>query len=358
MFFERFPVSLVGAMATSPSQDSFRVGWICAIEVEFVVACELLDEEYSDLSFQLPNDKNAYVFGRIGNHKVALACLPKGRYGISSAASVAVDMRRSFPSIQFWLMVGIAGGVPSPQNDIRLGDVVVSLPVGRASGVIHYDYGKTIQNRQFERTGSLNAPPTILLTAIQKLSTLHQRKGHRIKDTADRMIENNPRLRKKFQHPVPDSDILYQSSFAHTGPDQQCTITCFPRSDCTVHRDPRDSDADDPAIHYGLIASADRLMKDAEVRDTLGRSEGVLCFEMESAGLMNDLPCVVIRGICDYADSHKNDAWHGYAATTAAAYAKELLGVMSPTEVAAVALSNSNTTKNSSEVSFTLGIAR
>jgi hypothetical protein len=46
---------------------------------------------------------------------------------------------------------------------------------------------------------------------------------------------------------------------------------------------------------------------------------------MEAAGLMNNFPCIVIRGICDYADSHKNDRWQRYAAATAAAYAKELL---------------------------------
>jgi hypothetical protein len=46
---------------------------------------------------------------------------------------------------------------------------------------------------------------------------------------------------------------------------------------------------------------------------------------MEAAGLMNQLPCLVIRGICDYADSHKSKRWQDYAALTAAAYAKILL---------------------------------
>lgn len=49
---------------------------------------------------------------------------------------------------------------------------------------------------------------------------------------------------------------------------------------------------------------------------------------MEAAGLSNGFPCVVIRGICDYADSHKNDQWHPYAAAVAAACAKELLTYM------------------------------
>ncbi len=86
-------------------------------------------------------------------------------------------------------------------------------------------------------------------------------------------------------------------------------------------------------IHYGLIASSDKLMKDATIRDKLAREEGVLCFEMEAAGLMNHFPCLIIRGICDYAGSHKNKEWQGFAAMTAAAYAKELLQKIVPTEI-------------------------
>ncbi|OJJ79090.1 uncharacterized protein ASPGLDRAFT_1070745 [Aspergillus glaucus CBS 516.65] len=82
---------------------------------------------------------------------------------------------------------------------------------------------------------------------------------------------------------------------------------------------------DNPAIHYDLIASANQLMKDASIRDRLAAEKDVLCFEMEAAGLMNHFPCLVICGICDYSDSHKNKDWQGYAAMTAAAYARDLL---------------------------------
>ena len=66
---------------------------------------------------------------------------------------------------------------------------------------------------------------------------------------------------------------------------------------------------------------------------------GVLCVEMEAAGLMDDFPCLVIRGICDYADSHKNKRWQPYAAATAAAYAKELLSTIPAHVVEVVAAS-------------------
>lgn len=88
-------------------------------------------------------------------------------------------------------------------------------------------------------------------------------------------------------------------------------------------------------IHYGLIASRNQLVKNAVVRDTLVREKDMLCFEMEAAGLMNHFPCLMIRGICDYSDTHKNDVWQGYAAMVAAAYAKDLLKRMPPSKVEA-----------------------
>jgi nucleoside phosphorylase len=89
------------------------------------------------------------------------------------------------------------------------------------------------------------------------------------------------------------------------------------------------------AVHYGTIASGNQVMKHAVVRDKLSAElGGVLCFEMEAAGLMNSFPCLVVRGICDYCDSHKNKTWQPYAAATAAAYAREVLLTIPPNEVA------------------------
>ena len=65
-------------------------------------------------------------------------------------------------------------------------------------------------------------------------------------------------------------------------------------------------------------------MRHGRTRERLMQEEGILCFEMEASGL-DAFPCLVIRGICDYANSHKNHRWQPYAALVAAAYAKELL---------------------------------
>jgi nucleoside phosphorylase len=71
---------------------------------------------------------------------------------------------------------------------------------------------------------------------------------------------------------------------------------------------------DNPAVHYRLIASANQVMNDAFIRNKLAAEKDVLCFETEAAGLLNHFPCLVIRGICNYADSHKNKEWQGYSA--------------------------------------------
>ena len=310
------------------SSHDYTVGWICAIDIEYIAACELLDEEYCSPPGQLLHDLNAYTFGRIGDHNVVIARLPKGRYGIVSAATVAKDLFRSFGSIRIRLMVGIGGGAPSAKHDIRLGDVVVSAPTGKTGGVIHYEFGKTIQDRKFKFTGSLNSPPSDLLTVLNKVSIIHRRKGHRISESIAGMTERNWRIREDYKYPGATNDRLYTADHVHVNRGQPCETGCGKSAPPLIPRQQRGIGTDSPAIHYGFIASADQLMEDAAIRDALSKEHDILCFETEAAELMDNFPCVVIRGICDYADTHKNDQWQGYAAATAAAYAKELLQAM------------------------------
>ena len=331
-------LQIIAEMPTRP--EDYTIGWICAIEPERVVACELLDEEYTGDNVPQINslrDHNIYTFGRVYEHKVVIAGLPQGRYGISSATRVAEHMQSSFPALRLSLMVGIAGGVPSQKHDIRLGDVVVSCPTRKHCGVINYDFGIAIQEQEFEETGHLAPPPNTLLNAVGALKARHKREGHNISNTIVSMLERNKRLRAAYSRPSTRMDRLYKPSYIHSDQkacDCQVLLETIDKTDPNkdsylIQRSQRGLEKDDPAIHYGLIASADRLIKDAVLRDALARKHDVLCFEMEAAGLMNsDLRCLVIRGICDYADTHKNDTFQGYAAATAAAYAKELLGLI------------------------------
>jgi nucleoside phosphorylase len=139
--------------------------------------------------------------------------------------------------------------------------------------------------------------------------------------------------RKKYARPAPARDRLYKPDAVHPATTDSCDVACD--AACLVARDDRDDEDDNPAIHYGLIASGDQLMKDAQIRDKLAKDKGVLCFEMEAAGLMNHFPCLVIRGICDYSDWHKNTEWQGFSALMAAAYARDLLRQIPPNRVEA-----------------------
>ncbi|KAL4937755.1 hypothetical protein BDV06DRAFT_215643 [Aspergillus oleicola] len=313
---------------------NYTVGWICAINTEYVAAQAFLEEKHEGPEYLSPHNKNDYTLGKIGKHNIVISVLPMGEYGTSSAARVAEDMMHSFPNIRIGLMVGIGGGAPSLNNDIRLGDIVVSIPSNSQSGVIQYDFGKTIQGQSFQLTGFLDQPPTVLRAAVNGLRAQYEIDGHQLEESVNEALKRKPRLRKRYMRPDIKSDRLYRSHIIHPSENESaCTVDCGDDPTRLVLRNPRSQDEDNPAIHYGLIASANQLMKDALIRDKLVAEKGVLCFEMEAAGLMNHFPCLVIRGICDYSDSHKSKEWQGYAAMVAAAYAKDLLYRIIPQQV-------------------------
>lgn len=297
--------------------EDYTVGWICALPVEASAAIGMLEERHNSLP-QQSYDSNYYTLGRIGAHNVVIACLPAGVTGTNSAAAVATQTRSTFTSLRFGLMVGIGGGVPSANNDIRLGDIVISKPTGTSGGVIQYDFGKTIQQQRFERTGSLNRPPDILLSAVGSLQARHMMGEIELSTHLSDLRSKYPTLQSRY--PGVERDQLFASDYDHPLGSDTC-VKCdkgrlVPRSD-------RDDEL--PIAHYGLIASGNQVMRDGNTREKLRRELDVICFEMEAAGLMDNFPCLVIRGVCDYADSHKNREWQPYAAATAAAYAKELL---------------------------------
>ncbi|THX92239.1 hypothetical protein D6D08_02641 [Aureobasidium pullulans] len=307
----------------------YTVGWICALTLELTAARQFLDVEHQPTSHLAANDTNSYTLGEMAGHNIVIAVLPE--IGTNAASSATANLLNSFPNIKFGLMVGIGGGVPSRKNDIRLGDVVVSKPTNGVGGVYQYDFGKTIQGREFQQTGHLNQPPPAVLAAIKNLESLYDSDGHKIKENIETILEKKPRLRKKYQQPSQLHDRLYKSNIPHPDEDDgSCEELCGTESTKFIERHQREDDEDDPAVHYGVIASANQVMKDACVRDDLARSKGILCFEMEAAGMMNQFPCLVVRGICDYSDSHKNNEWQGYAAMTAAAYTKDLLNNILP----------------------------
>ncbi|KAK6502024.1 hypothetical protein TWF481_009842 [Arthrobotrys musiformis] len=322
----------------------YTIGWICALPIEMAAARLMLDKDHGrSPQYQNQADHNIYHLGSIGEHNIAVACLPAGVYGQTSATTVAVQMLSTFESIRFGLMVGIGGGIPSRAHDIRLGDIVVSQPRGNFGGVIQYDVGKnlpptettgvgkTVQGGELRRIGSLNKPPLVLLNAIGYLQAEHELEGSRVPQIlSEKLGPKSDSVRTQYSYQGAENDDLYVAGYKHQeGEDNEFCELCEGSS--RVVR--RNRAATDPVIHYGNIASGNQVVKHAMTRDQIGKDLGAICFEMEAAGLMDNFPCLVIRGICDYADSHKNKRWQRCAAANAAAYAKELLDIIPASQV-------------------------
>jgi nucleoside phosphorylase len=307
------------------THDSYTVACICPMGVELAPVAAMLDEAHPNLPST--RDMNSYTLGRMGAHNVVIAVMPET--GNNNAATVATQLLNDFKSIRFGLLVGIGGGIPvEDEYDIRLGDIVVSKPTATFGGVTQFDRGRSHADGQFERTGSLNKPPAVLMANVEKLRAQHMMKGNKISENLSEMWEKFPAMKEQFFYPGAKHDVLFEATHHHQGGG---SCSGCDRSQ-VVDRAPRQTTS--PRIHYGTIGSSNQVIKDAAIREELREYLGIICVEMEAAGLMDEFPCLVIRGICDYADSHKNKRWQHYAAATAAAYAKELLSITPASEVA------------------------
>lgn len=305
-------------------RDEYTIGWICALRDELTAAMTMLDETHGQLP-QSRTDNNSYGLGRIGGHNVVLAGLPAGWTGKESAAIVATNLKSTFPSVRLGLMVGVGGGAPSEENDIRLGDIVVSKPGPTNGGVVQYDFGKTIEQGEFIQTGALSLPPLGLLTAMTSVQAKHRLSHYEYLQHLENLPDG---LDLSFSRP--EIDLQFVADYDHVGNAPTCE-QCSRSPEKVKQLALRDNPI--PRVFYGTIACADQVMRHGKTRERIAKQSHALCFEMEAAGLMNNFPCVVIRGICDYADSHKNKQWQPYAALAAAAYAKELLNAVAVEDV-------------------------
>ncbi|KAK8052793.1 hypothetical protein PG996_012094 [Apiospora saccharicola] len=296
--------------------DDVTVAIFCALAYESVAVKYTLDEELSCASETAGRQNYVYSFGRIAKHNIVIA--RPVQMGPVNAAQCAATVSQQFPNVRLALMVGIGAGIPSDKLDIRLGDVAVSVPNDNHPGVIEYDFGKYEVDGEFVRKGSLNTPPRILISAIGSLEE-------------DELMDKSPikkifkRITKQPRFGRPSSgDILFDDTFSHVQRGSDCTACQASPDMKVVPRDERPLAM--PVTHRGLILSGGGVIKNPEDRERLRRGyQGAVCFEMEAAGIMNEIPCLVIRGICDYADTHKQDGWHYYAAAAAAAYCKAVL---------------------------------
>ncbi|EPS44985.1 hypothetical protein H072_968 [Dactylellina haptotyla CBS 200.50] len=294
----------------APTHNRYTIAWICALSIELAAAQAMLDNVHEALH-TYENDSNTYILGSIGRHDIVIACLPDTQYGTNNAAKVLTNLTRTFPSVRLGVMVGIGGGVPS-MVDMRLGDIVVG------TRVMQCDLGKVVQDGQIQRTAVPKVPHHLFGTTISALRTKHESEPSRVPSILEKKMGRNP----TYQHPgLPDR--LFLARYEHKSSTPGCE-KCDKWN--LILRKERSSRA--PMIHYGVITSGNQVMRCGITRDSIARQLDAICFEMEAAGLMDILPCLPIRGICDYSDSHKDKMWQRYAAATAASYARELLEIL------------------------------
>jgi nucleoside phosphorylase/tetratricopeptide (TPR) repeat protein len=304
--------------------DTYTIGLIYVKPLEMTAITVMLDEEYESVPLA-QGETNAYTLGRIGKHNVAIVGPARGEQGKVAMADVVGNIRWTFKNMTLGLLVGIGGGVPHlPKHDVRLGDVVIGAPeLGPA--VVQYDLGKETHTG-FEVTRTLNKPPRLLLQVVNAVEDKYLRQGHGEESfftTHLHRFGGLPRLRGRYQRPSAP-DRLFEAKYRH-----EIGTQCIKHDEQFEIQRPERHPPDEIRMHYSTILSGDRVMKSEVSRDKIsGQFHNALCFEMEAAGLMDVFPCLVVRGICDYADSHKNKDWQEYAAATAAAYARELLLTM------------------------------
>ena len=298
------------------SPEAITIAIFCALSYEVVAVKYSLDEELRCRSMAARPQRYIYSFGRIESHNLVIA--RPSQMGTVSAAQCAATVSQQFPNIRFAMMVGIGAGIPNPPSrDIRLGDIAVSIPQDNHPGVIQYDFGK-YEVDGFVLKGSLNKPPSILISADGSLEE-------------DEMMDRSPlrkvlrSITKKSGFKRPDTaNNLFKEDFHHIRNGRDCTECLASGTAKLVLRPTRCRK--DPVVHRGLILSGSGVVKNPQDRYRLCRNySNAICFETGAAGIMDEIPCLVVRGICDYADTHTQDGWHYFAAATAASYCKAVL---------------------------------
>ncbi|KAH8129977.1 WD40 repeat-like protein [Trichoderma asperelloides] len=331
------------------SRDDFEIAIICALAIEYDAVTLLIDQfwdEDGDKYGRAINDPNTYTTGRMRGFDIVLVLLPEK--GKVSAASAASSFRSSFHRITLALLVGTCGGVPYTKDneEILLGDVIISKTV------IQYDLGRQY-NGQFltEETleERLGKPGTNVRSILTVMETNHGRE--RLETRAAVLLEQLQRhaSQKKMRKPVKYeylgvlNDRLFQSSYLHRHqvllPYRCCeevpchsshTLSCAElgcEDEHLVQRQRLKEQAQEFRIFIGRFGSGDTVLRSGTYRDRIAQRHGLLAFEMEGAGIWDGLPCIIVKGVSNYADGHwdADSNWQHFAAATAAATARALI---------------------------------
>ena len=276
-----------------------------------------------------------------------------------NAAVAVARLRASYSNIKLCLLVGICGGVPlaGSSNEILLGDVIIS------ETVVQYDYGrrypdtfatKTHIGEGLSRTSTDVRGLLTFLRSEEGLGRLQQRTWYFLHTLQQHAVQTR---RNRYNYPGAIFDKLFEPDYRHRHhgscvcicsqwkqlsdsvcqeaasvpcSETQCGNVNLVRRERLERRLALEMQNDvtaiqSPLIFVGRIASGDTVMKSGKDRDRIAKEQNVIAFEMEGAGFWEELPCLVVKGVCDYADSHKDKSWQPFAAATAAATMRALL---------------------------------
>jgi ankyrin repeat domain-containing protein 50 len=303
------------------SCDDYSVAWVCALPVEVAAAKAALDHLHDKLAVDRKlNDGNNYILGSLCGHNVVIA-YPKAELdGRTSTTKVAKQLSTTFRFIRLHIMVGIASGVPDTKEDIRLGDVVVGRSIAGRPSILQYEVNGDRPEVHSARSRTLNQPPPFLSAATSKAETAAIFDESQMPQYLSGIVRKDPIT---FACPGSEKDVLFDADYDHPAIAGEANGCRHCNPDRIRSRLPQKVLG--PVVHYGMIASSRYLMQRGATRDEFARQQSVLCFETEAAGLNDASPYLIIRGICDYADSHSSKLWHAYAAAAAAAYTTEVL---------------------------------
>ncbi|GKT52310.1 uncharacterized protein ColSpa_12491 [Colletotrichum spaethianum] len=344
----------------SRRREDFQVAIICALSLEYDAVALSFDEfwdENRDRQGNVPGDYNRYKTGRIGSHSVVLLLL--SNMGKVSAASATANLRSTYSGIKLAILTGICGGVPNPgtATELLLGDVVIS------KSMVQYDFGRQYPNgfAMKENVEEILGRPSREIRSL--LATFETRQGRSdLQRQAGQMLMQIRQKAAKhgeqslYQRPSLTDDLLFEPGYLHRHRDSH-NCNCSDSEACETARSASceklqcdrervvsrsrvniehlENDAltpEDPHIFVGGVGSGDTVMKSGLDRDRIAAQHSLIAFEMEGAGVWDEIPSLVVKGVCDYADSHKNKNWQNFAAATAASTTKALLEYYIPAQ--------------------------
>ncbi|KAB8356647.1 hypothetical protein FH972_024224 [Carpinus fangiana] len=311
-----------GVEKTNAPRKNYYVALLCSSACITVLKA-LLDELHNPVSEELTRYAEI-ALGNMSGHNVVLAC---ARIELQTIYPLASELANHYSELKVYISVGVGGGAPSPTKDIRLGDVVVSQ---WTKGLVKYYINNLEDNRsEAFKYGVLEDVPLPLALAVAKLQDNHRKESNSFQSILDGMFQNRPSMFDAFSRPS-TSDVLYNSDYNHAVDTPNCDY-CDEQK--MVIRGARVHDA---MVHHGSIGTSLQLPESGQIRDTLSDAFDLLCFDTNAVEVPDSFPCIFIRGICDYADTHHKESkfrWERYASANAAACAKELLKFMrSPLE--------------------------